>query len=68
MAGHSHTPNERQRAFNRHLPGANQHSLRRAQQIVQARSFVYDGSLAPVCIRCGNPREDRHGLKCNGCL
>jgi hypothetical protein len=41
--------------------------VRRALQIVRQRGFTYDGSLAPTCLRCGGPREDRRGLKCDRC-
>lgn len=47
--------------------GMTKTTLRRKQQIASQRSFIYDGSLAPTCVRCGSPREDRRGLHCKGC-
>jgi hypothetical protein len=63
----SRRPNAAQRTFNAKLPGSNKNGLRRAQQITSQRSFVYDGSLAPTCLRCGGPRGRTFGLTCKGC-
>jgi hypothetical protein len=64
----SRRPNAAQRTFNAKLPGSNKNGLRRAQQIrASQRSFVYDGALAPTCLSCGQPRENRRGLKCERC-
>jgi hypothetical protein len=48
--------------------GMRKSGISREQQIAaQQRSFIYDGALAPTCIRCGCVRQERRGLKCNDC-
>jgi len=48
--------------------GMRKTAVSRAQQIrASQRSFVYDGSLAPTCLRCGGPRGRTFGLICKGC-
>lgn len=67
-AHNANTPNEAQQAWNN---AGTQHmkkdGIRRALQIVRARAFIYDGSLAPTCLFCGGPREDRKAMRCNRC-
>lgn len=68
MARQPVKPNEAQVAFNQ--AGSfrmKKDGLSRARQIVRSRSFTYDGSLAPTCLRCGGPRENRRLSKCDGC-
>lgn len=62
----AHPPTPQARAYN--ISGARTDGLSRARQIAGSRRYVYDGSLAPKCLRCGFPRE-RHmrGLKCASC-
>lgn len=60
-------PNANQARFNAYLSGTNKGGLRRAQQIVKARAFTYDGALRPTCLKCGAPREQKRGLHCEAC-
>lgn len=48
--------------------GMTKTGLSRARQIAGSRSYVYDGHLAPTCLRCGLPRDRTFGLKCDDCI
>lgn len=64
--GKGHPPTPQARIYR--IAGAKSDGLRRAQQIAKSRSFTYDGSLAPTCLRCGGPRERyMRDLKCSAC-
>lgn len=47
--------------------GMSKNARRAKQQIVSSRQFTYDGSLAPTCLACGAPRENRKAQKCDAC-
>ena len=62
-------PNDRQKDFNRNLPGAKPSSIRAARQIASSRQFVYSPGERYVvqCVSCLGPRERREGPVCPKC-